>query len=264
MTSISRFLPAIASTPRRAAISAVLIAGLAAGPLAGHTDTHATTPTANPVLAAVIGTTTPQPAQPAAATPGSSRKDPSSGVVAPVNATPSGAAPVSAAPSSAPPSSAAPGAQATSASPSQADLMPDGVPTGQSLIALSADQTNNAQAIIKATKEMNLPPRAAVIAVATSLQETKLTNLGNLGGANDHDSLGLFQQRPSTGWGTPDQLTNPDYAAKAFLGALIQIPGWQTMPLTDAAQAVQVSAFGGAYAQWEQQAANLVHDNWNK
>jgi hypothetical protein len=277
VTSIRRFLPAIASTPRRAAISAVLIAGLAAGPLAGHTGTHATTPTADPVLAAVIGTT-PEPAQPAAATASSARKDTSSGVVAPVNAAPSGvpasaapssaapssAAPSSAAPSSTAPSSAAPGAQATSTAPSQADLMPDGVPTGQSFIALSADQTNNAQAIIKATKEMNLPPRAAVIAVATSLQETKLTNLGNLGGANDHDSLGLFQQRPSTGWGTPDQLTNPDYAAKAFLGALIQIPGWQTMPLTDAAQAVQVSAFGGAYAQWEQQAANLVHDNWNK
>jgi hypothetical protein len=252
-----RFLPAIASTPRRAAISAVLIASLAAGPLAGHTGTHATTPTANPVLAAVIGST-PEPAQPAPATAGSSRKDPSSGVLAPVNAAPSGAAPTSD-----PPSSAAPSAQATSAAPSQTDLMPDGVPTGQSFIALSADQTNNAQAIVKATKEMNLPPRAAVIAVATSLQETKLTNLGNLGGANDHDSLGLFQQRPSTGWGTTDQLTNPDYAAKAFLGALIQIPGWQTMPLTDAAQAVQVSAFGGAYAQWEQQAANLVHDNWN-
>jgi hypothetical protein len=192
-------------------------------------------------------------------TPGSSRKDAASGIAAPANAAPSGAAPANAGPSS-----AAPSASATSAAPSQADLKPNGVPTGQSSIALSADQVNNARAIIKAAKAMNLPPRAAVIAVATSLQETKLTNLGDLGGANDHDSLGLFQQRPSTGWGTPDQLANPDYSAKAFLGALVQIPGWQTMPLTDAAQAVQVSAFGGAYAQWEQQAASLVHDNWNK
>jgi hypothetical protein len=235
VNSIRRFLPAIASTPRRAAISTVLIAGLAAGPLAGHASTHTATPTANPVLAAVIDTTG-KPAQAAAATkPGTSAKAAPSGTAAPANT-----------------------------APSQADLMPNGVPTGQSFIGLSADQVNNAQAIIKATKEMNLPPRAAVIAVATSLQETKLTNYGNLGGANDHDSLGLFQQRSSSGWGTPDQLTYPDYAAKAFLNALVQVPGWQTMPLTDAAQAVQVSAFGDRYAQWEQQAANLVHDNWNK
>jgi len=122
---------------------------------------------------------------------------------------------------------------------------------------------NNARAIIHATKELNLPPRAAVIAVATSLQETKLRNYGPLGDLNDHDSLGLFQQRPSTGWGTPDQLVNADYETKAFLGALVQVPGWQTMPLTDAAQTVQVSAFGDRYAQWEQQAADIVRDNFN-
>jgi hypothetical protein len=102
-----------------------------------------------------------------------------------------------------------------------------------------------------------------VIAVATSLQESKLNNFGDLGDLNDHDSLGLFQQRPSSGWGAPDQLTNPDYATRAFLNALTQVPGWQTMPLTDAAQTVQVSAFGGAYAQWEQEAADIVRDNYN-
>ncbi|MEV4760989.1 hypothetical protein AB0J86_38730, partial [Micromonospora sp. NPDC049559] len=74
--------------------------------------------------------------------------------------------------------------------------------------------------------------------------------------------LGLFQQRPSSGWGEPKQLTDPEYATAAFEKALKQVDGWHDMPLTDAAQAVQVSAFPMAYAQWEQQAADLVHDAW--
>jgi hypothetical protein len=265
VTSLRRFLPAIASTPRRMAVSTVLIAGLAAGPLAGHAEARTATPTANPVLAAVIDTTNkPAPAG-ATATHGSVAAAPSAADVPP-NAAPSAAAPSTAAApatklNSAPASSAS---GTPPAAPSPAQLLPNGVPTGQSYIDLSADQLSNAQAIIRATKEIGLPPRAAVIAIATSLQETKLTNYGDLGSANDHDSLGLFQQRPSSGWGAADQLTNPDYATKAFLGALTQIPGWQSMPLTDAAQAVQVSAFGDRYAQWEQQAANIVHDNWNK
>jgi hypothetical protein len=110
---------------------------------------------------------------------------------------------------------------------------------------------------------MHLPPRAAVIAVATSMQETKLTNYGNLGETNDHDSLGLFQQRPSSGWGTPDQLQDPNYAATAFLKSLTQVPNWDKIPLTDAAQAVQVSAFGDRYAQWEKQASDLVLSNYH-
>jgi hypothetical protein len=156
------------------------------------------------------------------------------------------------------------GQSAPAPTPSPSQLMPDGVPGGQSQIALDGAQVDNAKAIIKATKEDKMPPRAAVIAVATSMQETKLTNYGNLGTANDHDSLGLFQQRPSAGWGSPDQLTNPDYATKAFLNGLKNVNGWQSIPLTDAAQAVQNSAFGDRYAQWEQQAAQLVHDNYNK
>ena len=151
---------------------------------------------------------------------------------------------------------------ASQAAPSQTQLMPEGVPGGQSQIALDGAQRDNAKAIVKATQEMKLPPRAAVIAVATSMQETKLNNYGDLGTANDHDSLGLFQQRPSSGWGAPDQLTNPDYATKAFLNALTNVDGWQTMPLTDAAQAVQVSAFGDRYAQWEKQAADLVQADY--
>jgi hypothetical protein len=154
------------------------------------------------------------------------------------------------------------GALPHDAAPSQAQLLPDGVPGGQSSIPLDGAQRDNAKAIVKATQELNLPPRAAVIAVATSLQETKLNNYGDLGAANDHDSVGLFQQRPSAGWGTPGQLTDPDYSTKAFLNSLTNVDGWQTMPLTDAAQAVQVSAFGDRYAQWETQAADIVQSDY--
>jgi hypothetical protein len=153
--------------------------------------------------------------------------------------------------------------QTTTASVSTQDLMPNGVPGDQSTIPLDDEQKANAAAIVKATQDMHLPPRAAVIAVATAMQETKLHNYGDLGSANDHDSLGLFQQRPTSGWGSPEQLTDPHYATQAFLKSLTQVPDWQHKPLTDAAQAVQVSAYGDRYAQWETQAADLVHDNTN-
>ncbi|MEW2327264.1 hypothetical protein AB0880_05550 [Micromonospora chersina] len=133
----------------------------------------------------------------------------------------------------------------------------------QSKIDLNDEQTANAKAIIAATKKAGLPERAAVISIATSLQESKLENLGHLGDKNDHDSLGLFQQRPSSGWGTPEQITDPEYSTLAFLKGLKQVDGWQDMPLTEAAQTVQVSAYPDAYAQWEQQAADIVAHNWN-
>jgi hypothetical protein len=142
--------------------------------------------------------------------------------------------------------------------PTAQDLYTQGAPTGQSRIPIGATEMQNARAIVTAGQHLNLPPRAWVIAVATSLQESKLTNLGNLGTTNDHDSLGLFQQRPASGWGSPDQLTNPTYAATAFYNALTNISGWTTMTVTDAAQAVQVSAYPNAYAQWEQQAGDLI------
>ena len=107
-------------------------------------------------------------------------------------------------------------------------------------------------------QKLGLQPRAWVIALSTAMQESKLQNLGDLGAANDHDSLGLFQQRPASGWGTPDEITNPVYAATSFYKALEGINGWQNMSVTDAAQAVQVSAFGDAYAQWEQQAGDII------
>ncbi len=145
-----------------------------------------------------------------------------------------------------------------SKAPADSQLHPVGVQGSQSDVALGADQMKNAEKIVAAGKAMGLPPRAWVIALATSMQESKLHNLGDLGSSNDHDSLGLFQQRPTSGWGTPDQLQDPTYAAKAFYKSLTQVKGWDKMPLTDAAQAVQVSAFGDAYAQWEAKAGDVV------
>ncbi|MET7950960.1 hypothetical protein [Micromonospora sp. NPDC005324] len=147
--------------------------------------------------------------------------------------------------------------------PDVSKLIPHGTQGDQSRITLNDEQTANVKAIIAATKKAGLPERAAVISIATSLQESKLENLGHLGDMNDHDSLGLFQQRPSSGWGTPEQITDPAYSTTAFLKGLKQVDGWQDMPLTDAAQTVQVSAYPDAYAQWEQQAADLVAQHWN-
>jgi hypothetical protein len=105
---------------------------------------------------------------------------------------------------------------------------------------------------------MGVPVRGWIIAVATALQESSLINLPDLGDANDHDSLGLFQQRPSQGWGTPAQIMDPVYASTKFCEHLLAVPNWQALPLTQAAQAVQRSAFPDAYAQWEPDATRIV------
>lgn len=146
--------------------------------------------------------------------------------------------------------------------PSRDKLVPHGVEGAQSRVPLDNAQLANAKAIVKAAKETGVGERGAVIGVATSLQESKLYNLGHLGESNDHDSEGLFQQRPSSGWGSPEQVTDPDYASKAFFNALKNVGGWQELPLTAAAQTVQVSAFPYAYAQWEDQAADIVQQLW--
>ena len=142
-------------------------------------------------------------------------------------------------------------------------LIPHGVQGTQSRIDLNDEQTANVKAIIAATKKAGMDERAAVVSIATALQESKLENLGHLGDRNDHDSQGLFQQRPSSGWGTVEQITDPEYSTTAFLKGLKQVDGWRDMPLTVAAQTVQVSAYPDHYAQWEQQAADLVAQHWN-
>src|SRR2546423_3502452 len=126
---------------------------------------------------------------------------------------------------------------------------------GATPAGLSAEQARNAAVIIGVGQRMGIPVRGWVIAVATALQESDLINSG---AATDHDSLGLFQQRPSQGWGTPEQIMNPDYEASKFYEHLLRVPGWQTMPLTDAAQAVQRSAFPDAYAKHEARATDIV------
>ena len=119
---------------------------------------------------------------------------------------------------------------------------------------LSAEQRGNAETIIGVAKGMGLPPRAWMIGLATAMQESGLRNLGY----GDRDSLGLFQQRPSQGWGSPTQVTNPTYAATRFFQHLQSVPGWDRLPVTVAAQTVQRSAFPDAYARWQGLASKLL------
>lgn len=120
-------------------------------------------------------------------------------------------------------------------------------------------QRQAAATIVGAAKGMEAPPRAWIVALATAMQESRMGTAG-MDVAVDHDSLGLFQQRPSQGWGTPDEIRDPVYSTRTFLERLLAIPGWQDMPITQAAQTVQRSAFPGAYAKWEPLAASLVGD----
>jgi hypothetical protein len=120
--------------------------------------------------------------------------------------------------------------------------------------ALDPEQAANAATIAVVGKRLRMPDHAVTVALATALQESKLHNVRY----GDLDSLGLFQQRPSQGWGTGEQILHPAYAAQAFFRHLAQVPGWQTLSVADAAQAVQHSAGGYAYAQWEPQARALA------
>ena len=137
-------------------------------------------------------------------------------------------------------------------------LQPSPVSGPQAYMPITADRMANATTIVRQALARHMGLRSAVIAVATAMQESTLVNLHY----GDRDSQGLFQQRPSAGWGTPAQVTDPVYAADAFLNALHAHqqadPGWATQPLWQNAQAVQVSGFPYAYAKWEAQAAQLV------
>ena len=127
---------------------------------------------------------------------------------------------------------------------------------------LDQDARANAQVIADVGIKAGVGTRGVTVALATAMQESGLRNLSY----GDRDSLGLFQQRPSAGWGTPTQVRTPALAAAAFYGVashtrntgLTQIGGWQQMSITAAAQAVQKSAYPEAYAQWESQAAALA------
>jgi murein DD-endopeptidase MepM/ murein hydrolase activator NlpD len=118
----------------------------------------------------------------------------------------------------------------------------------------NGEQVGNAATVVAVGMRIGVPPRGWVIAVATAMQESSLVNLPG----GDRDSVGLFQQRPSQGWGSPARLHDPAYAAGKFYDKLLTIHGWQAMPLTEAAQAVQRSAYPDAYAKWETDAVTLV------
>lgn len=128
--------------------------------------------------------------------------------------------------------------------------------------SLSTEQVGNARVIWQVAQDLKLGDRAAVVGIATAMQESVLRNLDY----GDRDSEGLFQQRPVSGWGTPAQIRNPRLSALAFYGraththnpGLVDVSGWQKMSVAQAAQAVQRSAFPSAYAKHEKPAAGLV------
>ncbi|WP_433301925.1 hypothetical protein ACQP2F_07525 [Actinoplanes sp. CA-030573] len=121
-------------------------------------------------------------------------------------------------------------------------------------VTLDTVQMANAATITAVGIRRGMPERAVVVALATALQESKLENLED----GDRDSIGLFQQRPSQGWGTPEKIQDPRYAADKFYSALKKVKGWQKMRVTDAAQKVQRSAYPNAYEKWADESAVLA------
>lgn len=114
-------------------------------------------------------------------------------------------------------------------------------------MSLSPEQMDNAATIVGIAMGRGMPARAGTIAIATAIQESKLRNI-NYG---DRDSLGLFQQRPSQGWGTEEEILNPDYSTNTFYDALVKVRDWENGVVTEVAQEVQRSAFPDAYGDHE-------------
>lgn len=153
----------------------------------------------------------------------------------------------------------APVAQASAPPPPQAAAPSTvGQPVTGTITPLNDERRANAQIIVAIGRELGVPDYGIVIALATAMQESSLRNI-NWG---DRDSVGLYQQRPSTGWGTAEQIMDQAYATRLFFGGpsnpnrgktrgLLDIAGWQGMALTVAAQRVQISAYPDAYAKWE-------------
>ena len=125
---------------------------------------------------------------------------------------------------------------------------------GDQSVALDLDQAHYASIIVGLSVRRGLPPRAASIAMATVYQETGIRNLDY----GDRDSVGLFQQRPSQGWGSVRQLQDPYYATNAFYDALVEIDGWASGDITEVAQRVQRSGYPDAYRDHEADARVLA------
>ncbi|WP_281420606.1 M23 family metallopeptidase [Saccharopolyspora endophytica] len=125
---------------------------------------------------------------------------------------------------------------------------------GITLVGYGPEETRNAATIVAVGKQLHVPEQGQVVAIATALRESWLRNLT----WGDRDSLGLFQQRPSMGWGTREEILNPVYSSTQFYTHLLAVPGWKKMRVTDAADAVQKSALPEAYAEHEAAARAIV------
>jgi LysM repeat protein len=132
---------------------------------------------------------------------------------------------------------------------------------------LTGEQESNAKTIIAVGKQLGVSDYGLVVALAAAMQESSLRNIDY----GDRDSVGLFQQRPSQGWGTVSQLTDPTYSTRLFFGGasnpnkgitagLLDIAGWESLTVTQAAQRVQISAYPDAYAKWETSARFWLSD----
>lgn len=126
--------------------------------------------------------------------------------------------------------------------------------TSAGTVSLNFDRMANAATISAVGLTKKVPDRGIVVALATALQESKLDNLAG----GDRDSIGLFQQRPSQGWGKPEQIKDPVYAATRFYNALLRVRGWADMRVTEAAQRVQRSAYPEAYEKWADEGQILM------
>ncbi|MFF5231895.1 hypothetical protein [Dactylosporangium sp. NPDC000521] len=147
--------------------------------------------------------------------------------------------------------------------------VPPAQPAVKPVAGLDQRQMDNAAIIVKQGRAQGMPDRALVVALATAMQESDLYNIASSavpaslrlpheGTSTDHDSVGLFQQRASQGWGTVAELMNPAHSAMLFYNALNRVEGWQRMSVTAAAQAVQRSAFPGAYQKHAGRAEQVV------
>lgn len=156
---------------------------------------------------------------------------------------------------------ALPGAADAAAPADATPVEPAPASVEASAVVLDDEQIANARIIIQVGRERGVPDRGIAIALGTAMVESWIRNLD----WGDRDSLGLFQQRPSAGWGTADQILDPARATAVFYGGpgdpngvatrgLLDIPGWDALPYAEAAQAVQISAHPDRYAAWEQQA----------
>lgn len=141
-------------------------------------------------------------------------------------------------------------AEPTLAEQATACASPAAVPAGN----FTAEQVAIARAAARVADRRKLPSRAKLVILATGFQESGIRNLTY----GDRDSIGWLQQRPSQGWGTVAQIMDPAYGAGKFYDALVKVPAWQGMPVTVAAQAVQVSGYPDAYAKWEASARALL------